>query len=202
MDINRFSQSAKSPLKSPLSFGGGFEITKAGGDIGLWTPLKSGICLSAVTAHIPIRWTNSHRNRGTEVKERIERLRMGANKKDLFYHLSGEELPESERPSPTDVAKDGLLVIIAGSDTTCSVLTAVLYYLLCNPAAFERLQAEVDGAFPSGEEPLDVAELSANLEELNSAATNSNESLRPQPPVLSGSQRRAGKGKGTKYLEI
>ena len=55
---------------------------------------------------------------------------------------------------------------IAGSDTTSSVLTATLYYLLCNPEAYERLQAEVDSAFPGGEEPLDVAKL-GQMEWLN-----------------------------------
>ncbi|KAH9056336.1 cytochrome P450 [Lactarius vividus] len=135
---------------------------------------------------------------------------------DLFYYLSGEGLPESERPSPADVAKDGSLAIIAGSDTTSSVLTAVLYCLLCNPSAYERLQAEVDEAFPSGEEPLDVTKLSqmewpkwlhvgcahveANLEESIFAAVDSNETLRLQPPVPSGSQRRVDKGKGTKII--
>jgi len=79
---------------------------------------------------------------------------------------SGEDLPESERPSLDDVAQDGVLSIIAGSDTTSSVLTAVIYYLILNPAAYERLQEEVDCAFPSGEEPLDAEKLS-HLEWLN-----------------------------------
>jgi cytochrome P450 len=79
---------------------------------------------------------------------------------------SGEELPESERPSINAVAHDGGLAIIAGSDTTSSVLTAVVYYLLRHPAAYERLQEEVDAAFPSGEEPLDVTKLSC-MEWLN-----------------------------------
>ena len=79
---------------------------------------------------------------------------------------SGEEFPESERPTHDEVAQNGQLAIIAGSDTTSSVLAAVLYYLLCNPVAYEHLQAEVDGAFPSGEEPLDVTKL-GQLEWLN-----------------------------------
>ncbi|KAH9006681.1 high nitrogen upregulated cytochrome P450 monooxygenase 2 [Lactarius hengduanensis] len=176
-------------------FGGGFEMMKAGGDIdGLWTLLESGMCLSAVTSHVPyviplliaIGGQRSSRVRfRTFCKERaLERLRMGANRKDLFYYLSGEELPETERLSPSDVAKDGQLAIVAGSDTTSSVLTAALYYLLRNPGAYECLQAEVDRAFPSGEEPLD---------QLTFAPTNSNETLHLQPASPSGSQRTVGK---------
>jgi cytochrome P450 len=64
------------------------------------------------------------------------------------------------------VAQDGGLAILAGSDTTSSALTAVVYYILCNPAVYKRLQEEVDAAFPSGEEPLDMTRLS-HMEWLN-----------------------------------
>ena len=79
---------------------------------------------------------------------------------------SGEEFLESERPSHDEVAQNGQLAIVAGSDTTSSILTAALYYLLHNPAAYKHLQAEVDAAFPSGEEPLDVTKL-GQMEWLN-----------------------------------
>jgi len=79
---------------------------------------------------------------------------------------SGEELPEAERPSVNDVAEDGGLAIIAGSDTTSSVLTALLYYLLLNPEAYKHLQEEVESAFTSGEEPLDTVKF-RHMEWLN-----------------------------------
>ena len=79
---------------------------------------------------------------------------------------SGEELPEAERPSLEDIVNNGTLAIIAGSDTTSTVLTAIIYYLLHNPTAYEHLQKEVDSAFLSGEEPLDAVKLS-QLEWLN-----------------------------------
>ena len=79
---------------------------------------------------------------------------------------SGEELPEAQRPSVNDVAEEGGLAIIAGSDTTSSVLTALLYYLLLNPEAYKHLQEEVDSVFTSGEEPLDTVKFS-HMEWLN-----------------------------------
>jgi cytochrome P450 len=96
-----------------------------------------------------------------------------------------------------------------------SALAAIIYYLLLNPAAYERLQEEVDGAFPIGEEPLGAVKLS-RLEWLNGCmwvitrekgsrrlifcCADSNEGLRLQPPVPSGSQRSVDKGKGPKVL--
>jgi hypothetical protein len=84
----------------------------------------------------------------------------------LGLFQSGEELPEAERPSISDVAQNGGLAIIAGSDTTSSVLTALLYYLLLNPGAYKHLQEEVDLAFTVGEEPLDTVKCS-HMEWLN-----------------------------------
>ena len=117
-------------------------------------------------------------------RERVSnRLQSGANRRDLFYHLvsaniqltcfiqqnhlqSGEDVPESEPLSAEELQMDGLLAIIAGSDTVNGALSCALYYLVCNPAIYERLQEEVDAAFPSGEEPLDVMKLTS-MEWLN-----------------------------------
>ncbi|KAH9001150.1 high nitrogen upregulated cytochrome P450 monooxygenase 2 [Lactarius akahatsu] len=208
VDMTKWLKYFATDFMGDMAFGGGFELMKAGRDTdGLWTLLESSLWTSAPLSHIPyvlpplmkIMGDRSAIGRFREFcRERVlERLRMGANRKDLFYYLSGEEMPDSKRPSPATVAEDGMLAIIAGSDTTSSVLTAVFYYLLRNPLAYERLQAEVDGAFPSGEEPLDVTTLS-QMEWLNSCI---NETLRLQPPVPSGSQRTVGKGKGAKVLE-
>ncbi len=61
---------------------------------------------------------------------------------------------------------EGLLAILAGSDTVNSTLSCALYYLVCNPAVYMRLQEEVDDAFTSGEEPLDMVKL-RSMEWLN-----------------------------------
>jgi hypothetical protein len=44
------------------------------------------------------------------------------------------------------------------------------------------------------------ATVGAKPEELTFVIANSNEALRLQPPVLSGSERTVGKGKGTKVF--
>ncbi|KAH9971364.1 high nitrogen upregulated cytochrome P450 monooxygenase 2, partial [Lactifluus volemus] len=203
-------------LMGDMTFGGGFELMRAGGDVdGIWALFESSIryVRTVVVGHIPymqpvvnaimkLTRATAGRRRSPRLlrtfgKERaLKRLQMGANRKDLFYYLSGEDLPESERPSIDAVAQDGALAILAGSDTASSALTAIIYYLLCNPAVYERLQDEVDVAFPSEEEPLDMTRLSC-MEWLNGCI---NEGLRLQPPVPSGSQRSLGKGKGSRVL--
>ncbi|KAI0306837.1 high nitrogen upregulated cytochrome P450 monooxygenase 2 [Multifurca ochricompacta] len=207
LDMAQWMNYFTTDFMGDMAFGGGFELMKAGGDReGLWTLIESGLHVIAVLGHVSyllpaylsmMRGGDTiQRSRGLCREKALDRLRMDAKRKDLFYYLSGEDMPEAERPPIGNVAKDGTLAIIAGSDTTSSVLTALVYYLLCNPAAYHRLQEEVDAAFPSGEEPLDVVKLS-HMEWLNGCI---NETLRLHPPVPSGSQRSLGRGKGTKVL--
>ncbi|KAH8980271.1 high nitrogen upregulated cytochrome P450 monooxygenase 2 [Lactarius akahatsu] len=201
---------------SLFSFGGGFELMKAGGDNdGLRAPFQPFFRIRAIMGHIsyilPLLLSTTGRKCFVQRVHAFSRERVV--KKDLFYHLSrlqsGEAMPEDERPSLTDVAKDGSLAIVAGADTTSGALTATLYYLLCNPIAYDRLRAEVNAAFPTGEELLDVTKIS-QMEWLNGCiagkpnfgSLHSNESLRLQPPIPSGSQRSVNKGAGEKVLGI
>jgi cytochrome P450 len=193
LDMGKWLNYFTTDFMGDMAFGGGFELMKAGGDEdGIWTIIESGLHVSSIISHVPYIMEYFAATSG-KLRRAIafgrgnvsKRLGVGASRKDLFYYLSGEELPEAERPSFEDIVQNGTLAIVAGSDTTSSVLTAIIYYLLLNPAAYERLQEEVDSAFPSGEEPLDTVKLS-HLEWLNGCI---NEGLRLQPPVPSGSQR-------------
>ena len=51
---------------------------------------------------------------------------------------------------------DGLLALVAGSDTTATVVANTMYELLRHPDIFKRLQAEVDKFYPPGEDSLDA----------------------------------------------
>ena len=42
------------------------------------------------------------------------------------------------------IASNSLLAIVAGSDTSATVLSHIIYYLICNPEYQERLRHELD----------------------------------------------------------
>ena len=42
------------------------------------------------------------------------------------------------------IASNSLLAIVAGSDTSSSVLSHIIYYLICNPEYQQRLRHELD----------------------------------------------------------
>lgn len=53
------------------------------------------------------------------------------------------------------VVSEGVLAIVAGSDTTAVTLANIFYYLMLNPDVYKRLQAEVDKYYPPDEDALD-----------------------------------------------
>ena len=46
---------------------------------------------------------------------------------------------------------DTILAMVAGSDTTATVMSNILYYLISTPSVYKRLQEEIDRVFPRGE---------------------------------------------------
>jgi cytochrome P450 len=54
-------------------------------------------------------------------------------------------------PPFDQIIADGALAVIAGSDTTSTVLGNVFYNILANPEVYARLREEIDTYFPPGE---------------------------------------------------
>lgn len=65
-----------------------------------------------------------------------------------------------EPPAGEEVVSDGVLAIIAGSDTTSKVLSGLFCFVLANPKCYQHLREEVDRVFPVADgDPLDSTRL-------------------------------------------
>lgn len=119
--------------------------------------------------------------------ERFERrLAQGSSRRDIFTYLLGEEKDEGGQTikfTRMELIADTGLVVVAGSDTTSSLLSWFWYYNTLNPASYARLREELSQLKP--EQLTDTALLS-KLPYLNAAL---NETLRMQPAVGGGLRR-------------
>ena len=64
---------------------------------------------------------------------------------------------QRQSATPKEIVADGILAIVAGSDTTSILLSHLWYFLLRHPDCANRLQKEIDVAFPHGEDPMDFS---------------------------------------------
>lgn len=173
------------------------------GDVnGLWHALEKGLSTALVLGHLPwlihyldILPTSKNLNgfRKFSVDRVVTRKNEGSAEKDLFYHLIDEGGVDPIPPTTVEVTSDGSLAIIAGSDTTAGVLSAVIWFILGNPHVYRRLQKETDDL---GDDLLNSARL-AHLPYLNAVI---NETLRLLPPLPMGSHRAPAPGSGGKSI--
>lgn len=77
-----------------------------------------------------------------------------------------EDAAESERPDMEVVGSEGILAVVAGSDTTSTTLVITLYYLFLHPEKMKKLREEIDSNFTKDEDAVDFAKL-AEMQYLN-----------------------------------
>ncbi|THG99327.1 hypothetical protein EW026_g3001 [Hermanssonia centrifuga] len=189
-----------------MAFGGGTEMLKEGDKDGLWGLIHKGLDSCIIYDHLP--WLphfvkllpggagDIRKMRGTFLKRTASRFNAGSKTKDLFYYLSNEDGGDAQSPSPALVISDGALAVVAGSDTTASVLSNIFWCLLSHPEVYKRLQQEVDQYYPQQEDALDTTH-HTKMFYLEAVI---NEALRLYPAVPSGSQRAPIPGEGDKVI--
>ncbi|EKM51985.1 uncharacterized protein PHACADRAFT_212598 [Phanerochaete carnosa HHB-10118-sp] len=190
-----------------MIFGGWTEMMRDGGDVkGLWHCVRDGLRAGSIPEHVP--WIAYYAKKVSSVVRKAlelsymgdsraqQRYQQGSTSKDLFYYLSNEDGSEKVSPSPAVVTSDGVLALVAGSDTTSSVLSNLFYCLLRNPVSYKRLQEEVDKFYPPGENSLDPR----HINDMPFLEAVINEAMRLYPVIPSGSQRSPEKGKGGKAV--
>ncbi|KAI5116694.1 hypothetical protein M0805_002856 [Coniferiporia weirii] len=187
-------------------FGGGFEMMRDGDVENFWSMLVGFTCAVNRIAQIP--WITRLIHMLPQTAEGIKKFRRfstgcalqrkerGSSVRDLFYYVAGEDNGEKEATPLSLVLESCELAIVAGSDTASSTLSGLFFDLLTNPDVYDRLQKEIDDAFPLSEgDALDMTKLS-ELTFLNAVI---NETLRIQPAVQT-LQRAPAPGSGGKWI--
>jgi len=161
---------------------------------GLWHLLEGGMRTATILGHVPwiVPFVKPLPGVGEDLKQfrifgiaqAIRRKKEGSQIRDLFHYLADEDGVEKEPIPFPEIASDGALVVVAGSDTIATVITSLFYYLLANPVTYKRLQAEVDKFFGPGE-----SVTLGFMHEMPYLEACINEALRISPPIVSGSPR-------------
>ncbi|KAF7344409.1 hypothetical protein MSAN_01922100 [Mycena sanguinolenta] len=180
-----------------LAFGGAFEMLRDGRDVGgLGGRIQVFMKALDLSGQIPWIIDTLHflPQVGRTIQEfndfgqglAIQRMKNGAvGTKDLWYHLADEAGLEKRKPTLEDAAADGIVAIIAASDTTASALSSVVWFLLSTPEYYRRVQQELDEVIADGDDPLDTKK----HQELHFLSACINEALRLHPPVPSKGTR-------------
>ncbi|KAI6782256.1 uncharacterized protein J7T54_008342 [Emericellopsis cladophorae] len=103
---------------------------------------------------------------------------------DLMTHITAHEGSSRKRLSRDEIDSNANIMLIAGSETTATLLSGCTYLLLTNPDKLRALQDEVRGAFA---EPAEVT--LARVNELKYMLAVLNEALRIYPPNAAGFMR-------------
>ncbi|KAF9476613.1 cytochrome P450 [Pholiota conissans] len=213
VDITNWIDCFSFDYMGDLAFGGAFRLMEKGRAEEVRT-MQDGVYLISITQHLP--WIarflhstpiiNSSMQRFIQfgVEQGVKRANATINHKDLFYHIS--ESSESTESDLSIIISNVLLAIVAGADTTATVLSVAIYFLLKTPGAYKRVQNEVDEAFDEQALPNMLSskvsrphsDILGRLPYLNAVI---NESLRLFPPVATGLQRAPDKNTVGKLLK-
>ncbi|KAJ7309990.1 high nitrogen upregulated cytochrome P450 monooxygenase 2 [Mycena albidolilacea] len=181
-------------LMGDLAFGGGFEHLRDGEDTGgLGERIRGASYLSGQLPWI-INTLHLFPRVGRIIQDcndfgqhlAMQRMKDGAvGTMDLWYHLADEAGTEKQKPTFEESAADGIVAIIAASDTVASTMCSLVWFLLSDPEYYRRVQQELDNVFVDGDDPLEVSK----HQELHFLSACMHETLRLHPPIPSNGAR-------------
>jgi cytochrome P450 len=92
---------------------------------------------------------------------------------------------DSDHISEAEIVQNMFLLIVAGSETTATLLTGVTYFLLRNPTAYKKITEEIRSTF-SSEDQITIQDINTKLPYTIACLT---EGLRVYPPAPSSFPR-------------
>ena len=102
-------------------------------------------------------------------------------RKDFFHHLFRGKDPETGQAyTNAELASESNLLLVAGSDTTATTLSACIFYLLRHPEVLRALRQELESNFSNLE---DIDYTGTRLGNLPYLRAIIDESMRLNPPV-------------------
>ncbi|KAL0070494.1 hypothetical protein AAF712_002326 [Marasmius tenuissimus] len=191
-----------------MMFGEDTDMLKHGKDtLGAMDVISNGVWSNECFSHIPwftylATFLPSVAHNGQKLMHFAvgwctRRMQNGAERKDLWYHLTDEAGHEKVKPSQAVVASDAILAIVAGSDTTSTAMANFFWCLMAHPETYKKVREEVDREYPPGMDPLLDTSRHASMKYLTACL---NESLRVLPPVPSSGPRVVPEGNGGKMI--
>jgi cytochrome P450 len=117
------------------------------------------------------------------------RMAQKTERPDIWTYVTKNSQIEGQALAPSELHSNGALFMLAGTETTATLLSGLTYILLKNPEKMDRLTKEIKAAFTSLED-MTMVKLS-QLEYLQACIE---EGLRLYPPVPVGLPRHTPKG--------
>ncbi|CAH0027348.1 unnamed protein product [Clonostachys rhizophaga] len=108
-------------------------------------------------------------------KRRLER---GSDRPDFMSYILKHQEEQEKRMSQAEVEMASITFIVAGSETTATMISGTIYLLLCNPSVLSRLTTVIRADFPKESDLTNI-----NLQQHEYLNAVLKEGLRLYPPA-------------------
>ncbi len=119
----------------------------------------------------------------TKLEHELEANDQKDRREDMFHYLFQAKDPETGRLgyTPGELFGEAVLLILAGSDTTKTIIAATIFYIVRNPRVYNKLTDEIRSTFTT----VDEIRWGPRLSSCKYLRACLDEALRMSPPVPS-----------------